>query len=321
MELNIKCIFLIFLSFLIKSETFISKTKYINLSKPNNNKLWGRSKGKISESLNTNEIIPSSDNQKNYLKNMETYKNKLILGIGPAGTGKTFLAFNYAINELKKNNIEKIIITRPVLTADEELGFLPGNINKKMNPWTKPLFDILEEKYTDNEISKLLNSKKIEISPLAFMRGRTFKNSIVIADEMQNSTPNQMFMIATRIGDNSKLLITGDLNQSDRKEKNGLSDFINKINMYNENSEGIVICEFDNKDIKRSKIVEKIVDIYENFNRTKLPLPTNRQMKIRDIVIEKLDNFTREEKKRLNSDAAMIPKSEYNRLNPTYKKG
>jgi len=122
MVLNIKYFFLIFLSFLMNSEPFISKTTYINLSKSSYNKLWGRSKGKISESLNTNEIIPSNDNQKNYLKNMETYKNKLILGIGPAGTGKTFLAFNYAINELKNNNIEKIIITRPVLTADEELA-------------------------------------------------------------------------------------------------------------------------------------------------------------------------------------------------------
>ena len=171
----------------------------------------------------------------------------------------------------------------------------------------------------------MLSSGQIEIAPLAYMRGRTFKNSVIIADEMQNSSPNQMMMITTRVGDNSKLLITGDLNQSDRYENNGLKDLVYKINTYGKDAERIEICEFTEMDIQRSKIVETIIKIYNiNNGRTKLPLPTIQQYKKRKEpkIVKEINNIKKEEKKvkrleyerKANDDAAMITKREMTRL-------
>ena len=136
----------------------------------------------------------------------------------------------------RQGNVNKIILTRPIVPVEEEeLGFLPGNLVKKMDPWTRPIFDIFSEFYQQHEIENMIHCGILEISPLAYMRGRTFKRAFVIADEMQNSTPNQMLMLTTRIGDLSKLVITGDLNQSDRNMNNGLLDIINKLKIYQEN--------------------------------------------------------------------------------------
>ena len=213
---------------------------------------------------------PKNINQEKYVKYLNNDTNKLIVAIGPAGTGKTIFACLKAIELLKSGNINKIIITRPAVSVDEEIGFLPGNIIKKMDPWTKPIFDIFLEYYSKNELDSLLNRNIIEICPLAFMRGRTFKNAFIIADEMQNSSPNQMKMLTTRIGIQTKMVITGDLMQSDLYKNNGLYDFIEKVNLFEkyncfyENSENSVkIIKFDSQDIERSDIVQKVIDIYD----------------------------------------------------------
>jgi len=155
-----------------------------------------------------------------------------------------------------------------MVSVNEDIGFLPGNINKKMDPWVRPLLDILEEYYTPPQVENLLKYKKIEIVPLGFMRGRTFKNSFIIGDEMQNATPEQMMMLLTRIGSGSKMVLTGDLAQSD-VYVSGLNDVLNKLeNYYHDDVEimyddGISIIRFNNNDILRHKFVSKIIDIYD----------------------------------------------------------
>ena len=219
----------------------------------------------------TNKLyLPKTENQVKYVNALNSNSSKIIIANGPAGTGKTLFACLKAINLLNKDEIKKIVITRPIIPVEEEeIGFLPGNMVKKMDPWTKPIFDLFLEYYSKVELDFLINKTSIEICPLAFMRGRTFKHSFIIADEMQNSSPNQMKMLATRIGENSKMVITGDLQQSDILKENGLKDFINKINKYNNSSKLINIIDLDNKDIERSEIVKKVIDIYnykENYN-------------------------------------------------------
>ena len=218
---------------------------------------------KKKQSSYLNKYNPKSENQKKYVSFLDDDKNKLIVSLGPAGTGKTLFACQKAIIDLKSDEINKIIITRPVVSVEEDIGFLPGNIIKKMDPWTKPIFDIFLEYFSKAELDNMLYINKIEICPLAYMRGRTFKNSYIIADEMQNSSPNQMKMLLTRLGDNSRLIITGDLRQSDLKIENGLNDFIKKLKTFNTNNNdtSIRIVNFENEDIERSEIVRKIIDI------------------------------------------------------------
>lgn len=275
---------------------------------------------------------PKTKNQEKYVNNMNNNTNKIIIGIGPAGTGKTLFACNYAAEQLKSEIIQKIILTRPIVPVEEDLGYLPGKINNKMEPWTRPLFDILHEYFHNKDIVTMLQSGKIEIAPLAYMRGRTFKNSIIIADEMQNSSPSQMLMTTTRIGENSKLLITGDLNQSDRYENNGLKELITKIDDYESfggKSDGISIITFDSNDIQRSKIVSKIIEIYEKKRRS-LPLPSSSTIetekeeivsdKLKKKIKDELDKKLKEKESKQNEnnkiqDAAMIPLKEMRRIN------
>ena len=211
---------------------------------------------------------PKGVNQLNYLNYLNDIEAKLIIVLGPAGTGKTLFACQKAIQQLMSLEIDKIIITRPIVTVEEDIGFLPGNLIKKMDPWTKPIFDIFLEYCSKIKLDQLLNNGKIEICPLAFMRGRTFKNAFIIADEMQNSSPNQMKMLTTRLGDNCKMVVTGDLQQSDIRNENGLNDITKKINHYNikniNNTKLIKIIEMTNNDIERSEIVKNIINIY-NF--------------------------------------------------------
>ena len=228
---------------------------------------------------------PKTTNQKQYFDVLNDENNKLIFANGPAGTGKTLFACLKAIDLLKKGDITKIIITRPMVTVEEEVGFLPGTLIRKMDPWTKPIFDIFLEYYSQHELNTLINNNIIEIAPLAFMRGRTFKNSIIIADEMQNSSPNQMKMLLTRIGHNSRMIITGDLKQTDFEFANGLQDILTKINLYsnhlqlNISTKKIYIINFSNLDILRSEIVNNIVNIYE-FN------PNSVSKSIKPIVFD-----------------------------------
>lgn len=209
---------------------------------------------------------PKTPNQRQYDLYLKDPSVKMIFAIGPAGSGKTLLACNHAIQELKAGNIRKIIITRPVVPVEEDIGFLPGNINKKMDPWTRPIIDIFLEFYSQKEIDVMMQNTIIEISPLAYMRGRTFKNSFIIADEMQNSSPNQMLMLTTRFGENSKMIITGDLKQTDKGIFSGLYDFLEKFRAFqvNNQEEEIKIVEMTKSDIKRDRIVSTILDIYES---------------------------------------------------------
>lgn len=217
---------------------------------------------------------PKTENQIKYVYQLSNENNTIIIALGPAGTGKTLFACSEAIKQLKFGMVNKIIITRPLVTVEEDLGFLPGNINKKMDPWTRPIFDIFLEVFSQREIDVMVINNIIEISPLAYMRGRTFKNAFIIADEMQNSSPNQMMMLTTRIGVNSKMVITGDLKQTDKGNNSGLSDFVNRFELYKkydteskrdkkESDKNIEVIYLGKSDIERNPIVKKIIDIYQ----------------------------------------------------------
>jgi phosphate starvation-inducible PhoH-like protein len=248
---------------------------------------------------------PKNANQEKYVKYLNDEDLKIIVSVGPAGTGKTMFACMKAIQLLKSGSLNKIIITRPIVAVEEEeLGFLPGNLVKKMDPWTRPIMDIFMEYYPKSEIDNMIYTNTIEISPLAYMRGRTFKNAFIIADEMQNSTPNQMLMLTTRIGSNSKLVVTGDLKQVDRTvDNNGLHDFIQKIKNYRKfhDDSSIELIEFKKEDIERSEIVQKVIDIYQFVEP------------IQKVVVAEQKREKKEEEKReingryIENDAALIP--------------
>jgi phosphate starvation-inducible PhoH-like protein len=216
---------------------------------------------------------PQTPQQQVYVNYLKDKSVSMVLGVGPAGCGKTLFSCVAAMNEYEKGAIKKIIMTRPIVSVEEELGFLPGKIEQKMDPWTRPMFDIFYEFFPRKEVENMVRSGIIEIAPLAYMRGRTFKNAFVICDEMQNSSPNQMLMLATRIGEGSKMVITGDLEQSDfnllaPKKDNGLSDFINKYNNYDGDKTKIKLATFSKNDVKRSTVVVDVLNIYENCERT-----------------------------------------------------
>jgi phosphate starvation-inducible PhoH-like protein len=206
-------------------------------------------------------LHPRNKNQATYLQKLQDESKNIVLAIGPAGTGKTLLAVQNGIRQFQEGKVEKIIVTRPAVSVDEDLGFLPGTLNEKMAPWTRPIFDVLGEYYQQKDIENMLYENVIEISPLAYMRGRTFKNAYVIADEMQNATINQMKMLLTRLGEGSKMVVTGDLAQADRLKDNGLINFIELLNKHKK-LERIDVVHFDNKDIERHEAVKEILEIY-----------------------------------------------------------
>lgn len=222
---------------------------------------------KKESSLNNHEYLPKSINQFEYKDLLDKKDIDLLFCIGPAGTGKTLFACQYSIRALQDSKYKKIIITRPTVTIEEDLGFLPGTIKEKMQPYTTPIFDIFQEYFSKREIDSMIDNNIIEIAPLGYLQGRTFKDSIIIADEMQNSSPNQMFMLLTRIGDGSKMIITGDPLQT-INQNNGLIDIIVKLNKEYENDsekmeeDNIRIIELDEIDIQRHHIVAKINSLY-----------------------------------------------------------
>ena len=200
-------------------------------------------------------------NQKLYLSKLYAEHTSIVLAIGPAGTGKTMLAVQYGVKLFQEGKIDKIVVTRPAVSVDEDLGFLPGTLNEKMAPWTRPIFDVLAEYYQQKDIANMLEEGTIEISPLAYMRGRTFKNAYIVADEMQNATVNQMKMLLTRLGEGSKMVVTGDLAQADRLSDNGLIDFCNLLEK-KEYLEHIDIVRFDARDIERHNAVKEVLAVY-----------------------------------------------------------
>lgn len=209
-------------------------------------------------------ILPRNVAQEDYLYQLADPQNNIVFAIGPAGTGKTLLCTQMGVKAFMEREVKKIVITRPAVSVDEQHGFLPGDLNEKMAPWTRPIFDILEKHFTVDQITMMLENHIIEIAPLAYMRGRTFEDSWIIADEMQNATKSQMKMLLTRIGNNTKMIVTGDLKQHDRGfSENGLSDFMDLVKRYEmANLKHIAISRFDMMDVERHPAVVEVLKIY-----------------------------------------------------------
>ncbi len=218
-------------------------------------------------SADSSEGLQVSKNKfiKAFTKNQEEYIQKILkydvtFGIGPAGTGKSYIAVATALRELRLGNIRKIILTRPIVEADENLGFLPGTLEEKIDPYIRPLYDAINDMISQQEFDQMMEKKQLELAPLAYMRGRTLTDAFVILDEAQNATVNQVKMFLTRLGRNSKMVITGDLSQIDLQQKSGLIDAVGKL----QHIEDICIHKFETGDSVRHGLVKKIIAAYEN---------------------------------------------------------
>ena len=208
------------------------------------------------------DIVPRTLNQERLVLALQDDSQHIVITAGPAGTGKTYLCMVAAVKLFRAGEIDRIVLTRPAVEVEgEKHGFLPGDLNQKMDPWVRPLTDILREYYRPQDIAAMMEDGAIEISPLAFMRGRTFKNAFIIADEMQNSSPSQMKMLMTRIGEGSKIVITGDIEQTDHKKGiNGLADVCERA--LKGGVKGIAVCGMDSRDIQRHAIIGQVLKMY-----------------------------------------------------------
>ena len=197
--------------------------------------------------------FPKTPGQCKYMLALHSQK-PIVIGTGPAGTGKTMLACQIATEHIAKHPRARVVLTRPIVAADEDMGYLPGDMDQKMEPWTRPMYDIFEKSMTHNQMDRC-----ISIEPLGYMRGRTFHNTLIIADEMQNATPNQMKLLLTRVGEGTKLIVTGDLEQSDLGSENGLADLIYKMQCLN--LEYVIRVEMEDEDIVRHPAVKEVLSI------------------------------------------------------------
>ncbi|MDA9929892.1 PhoH family protein [Alphaproteobacteria bacterium] len=206
------------------------------------------------------KIIAKTPGQKSYAKLLRAHE--VVFGLGPAGTGKTYMAVAKAVESLKKREVERIVLSRPAVEAGERLGFLPGDMKEKVDPYLRPLYDALYDMMPADKVDRMLVSGEIEIAPLAFMRGRTLSESYVIIDEAQNTTPVQMKMVLTRLGQNSRMVITGDLSQIDLPDSqpSGLADAVGRL----DNIEGVGIIHLSGKDVVRHPVVARILQAYDS---------------------------------------------------------
>ena len=235
-------------------------------------------------------LAPKSINQRRYLEAIE--RNDMVFGVGPAGTGKTYLAVAMGVSALINKQVARIILTRPAVEAGERLGFLPGTLQEKVDPYLRPLYDALYDMLDSDRVEKLLERNVIEVAPIAFMRGRTLNDSFIILDEAQNSTPEQMKMILTRQGFGSKMVVNGDITQIDlpNGRRSGLIDAMEVL----KGVEGISFVQFDERDVVRHTLVQRIVKAYERYNET---VGVGRQLtlKLSEPTIEAANGETRTE--------------------------
>jgi phosphate starvation-inducible PhoH-like protein len=206
-----------------------------------------------------------NESQIKYVNCLNDKNTNVVIAVGPAGTGKTLFATHIGVQKLLQNKVSKIILTRPIVSVDEDIGFLPGGMHEKMMPWIRPIYDVLLKYFTENTLTKMFDKQKIEICPLALMRGRTFENTWVICDEAQNTTPSQMKMILTRIGKGSTVVITGDNEQHDRGfDNNGLIDIIRKVDSQGQSAinKGIHVVKFQHSNVERHPTIKFILDLY-----------------------------------------------------------
>jgi phosphate starvation-inducible PhoH-like protein len=214
-------------------------------------------------------VQPRSVNQRKYIESIE--QNDMVFGVGPAGTGKTYLAVAMAVSAINAKRVSRIVLVRPAVEAGERLGFLPGTLQEKVDPYLRPLYDALYDLLDPEKVDKMLEKNVIEVAPLAFMRGRTLNDAFIIMDEAQNTTVEQMKMFLTRMGNNSKAVITGDITQIDlpNPRKSGLVDAINIL----DGVEGIHFCHFEDSDVVRHALVQRIVRAYESARPQQQELP------------------------------------------------
>ncbi len=210
-------------------------------------------------------INPRTANQSVFIEAMNTHD--MTFGLGPAGTGKTFLAVAKAVSEMEANKVDKIILTRPAVEAGENLGFLPGDLKEKIDPYLRPLYDALYDMLPREVVDKKIENGEIEIAPLAYMRGRTLSHAVVILDEAQNTTPMQMKMFLTRLGEGSKMVINGDLTQTDLPR--GMESGLREATRILQNVDEIAFVQFDERDVVRHGLVSKIVNAYAKEKETK----------------------------------------------------
>ena len=232
------------------------------------------SQGEDGQSLQTRraDLRACTPNQTTYLENIA--QHDITFGIGPAGTGKTYLAVACAVDALERSAVQRIVLTRPAVEAGERLGFLPGDLNQKIDPYLRPLYDALYELMGAEKVQKAFERNALEVAPLAFMRGRTLNNAFVILDEAQNTTPEQMKMFLTRIGFGAKAVITGDVSQIDlpKTQTSGLIDAEQVLRR----TKGIAICRFTSADVVRHPLVARIVDAYDTRGKSDGPAPRKR---------------------------------------------
>jgi phosphate starvation-inducible PhoH-like protein len=243
---------------------------------------FGRGKGAELETLlqsplvittNRKTIVPKTLGQKLYLQSMLAHP--VVFGIGPAGTGKTYLAMAAAVNALLKNQVERVILTRPAVEAGEALGFLPGDLREKILPYLRPLYDALHDMLEPEDVAQLTEKGVIEIAPLAYMRGRTLANAFIILDEAQNTTPEQMMMFLTRLGEDSRMVVTGDITQIDlpRSKSSGLLEVRHIL----AGIPGIDFHTFSSGDIVRHPLVAKIIEAYDAYRNPMAPVPNREE--------------------------------------------